>query len=165
MKKIILIAVAALLLGGGGFAAYTFFGAKSAEAALTDDAKANEAKEAEDAKTKAEENAKVAFVKMDPLTLPVINKNGVVQIVNISVTLEVADAEKAKEIEKFSPRLKDAYIQEMYGALGSKVAMTSNGIVDVSIVKERLQAITVKVLGEEGGVRSVLLQAIQQRKA
>ena len=40
---------------------------------------------------------------MDPLTLPVVNEKGVVQIINISITLEAADAEAAKEIEKIRP--------------------------------------------------------------
>lgn len=165
MKKIILIAVALLLLGGGGFAAYMFFGAKTAEASVDATKLDNESKQAEDAAKKAEADSKVAFVKLDPLTLPVVGKNGVIQIINISVTLEVEDAEKAKEIEKFAPRLKDAFIQDMYGALSNNSAMTPNGVVEVNAVKERLNKITVKVLGEEGGVKDVLLQAVQQRKA
>ncbi|HAJ90117.1 MAG TPA: flagellar basal body-associated FliL family protein [Rhodospirillaceae bacterium] len=164
MKKIILIVVALLLLGGGGFAAFTFFGGKSAEASIDPKHAAKDKSEAETAASKKETDAKVAFVKMDPLTLPVVNKNGVVQIVNISITLEVEDAEKAKEIEKFTPRLKDAYIQDMYGALGSAAALTSNGVVEVNTVKKRLNAVTQKVLGNDS-VRDVLLQAVQQRKA
>jgi hypothetical protein len=53
----------------------------------------------------------------------------------------------------------------MYGALSSNTAMTNNGVVEVNIVKERLNKITAKVLGEKGGVKDVLLQAVQQRKA
>ncbi len=164
MKKIIMIAVAALLLGGGGFAAYMFFGGNAAEASVDPTKQTEDAKKAEEAQKKAEEDAKVAFVKMDPLTLPVVSQTGVVQIINISVTLEVADAEKAKEVEKFSPRLKDAYIQELYGSLSNKVAMSDSGVVEVNVVKERLNKVTAKVLGNES-VRNVLLQAVQQRKA
>ncbi len=165
MKKIILMVVALLLLSGGGFAAYTFFGGKTAEASLTDGEKKSQQTQADEAKKKAEENAKASFVKIDPLTLPVIDKTGIVQIINISITLEIEDPEKAKEIEKFTPRLKDAYIQEMYGTLSNKVAMDKNGIVDVGVIKDRLHKITIKVLGEDGGVKDVLLQAVQQRKA
>lgn len=165
MKKIIMIVVALVLLGGGGFAAFTFFAGSSAEASLPDEKKSADAKKAEDAKKKSEQDAIVAFVKMDPLTLPVVNKDGIVQIINISVTLEVENPEKAKEIEKFTPRLKDAFIQDMYGALSTKTGMSEKGVIDVEVVKSRLHKITTKVLGEEGGVRDVLLQAIQQRKA
>lgn len=164
MKKIILIVVAMLLLGGGGFAAFTFLGGKSAEASVDPKQATKDKSASETAASKKEADAKVTFVKMDPLTLPVVNKNGVVQIVNISITLEVEDPEKAKEIEKFTPRLKDAYIQDMYGALSSATALTESGVVEVNTVKKRLNAITQKVLGNDS-VRDVLLQAVQQRKA
>ncbi|MBL8642253.1 MAG: flagellar basal body-associated FliL family protein [Alphaproteobacteria bacterium] len=164
MKKIILIVVAMLLLGGGGFAAFTFFGGKAAQASVDPKQEAKDKSKAESSESKKQDDAKVAFVKIDPLTLPIVNKKGVVQIVNISITLEVEDAEKAKEIEKFTPRLKDAYIQDMYGALGSALALTETGVVEVNTVKKRLNAVTQKVLGNDS-VRDVLLQAVQQRKA
>lgn len=165
MKKIIIIVVALLLLGGGGFAAFTFFAGSKAEASLTTEKMSADAKKAEEAKKKSEADATVAFVKIDPLTLPVVSKDGIIQIINISVTLEVDNPEKAKEIEKFAPRLKDAFIQDMYGALSTKTGMSDKGVIDVEIVKKRLNKITVKVLGSESGVRDVLLQAVQQRKA
>lgn len=163
MKKIIIIVVALLLLGGAGFAAFTFFGGKTAVASIDPKQASKDNEKAEHNKSKAEIDAMVTFVKIDPLTLPVVNKTGVVQIVNISITLEVEDAEKAKDVERFAPRLKDAYIQDMYGALSSTTAMT-DGVVNVEVVKERLQAITEKIMGEDV-VRDVLLQAVQQRKA
>jgi flagellar FliL protein len=163
MKKIIIIVVAMLLLGGGGFAAFTFLGGKTAEASVDPKQTAKDKKKSESNKSKAETDALVSFVKMDPLTLPVVDKTGVVQIVNISITLEVENAEKAKEVEKFAPRLKDAYIQDMYGALSSTQAM-NQGVVDVEAVKKRLNAVTQKIMGEDI-VRDVLLQAVQQRKA
>ncbi|HPQ50448.1 MAG: flagellar basal body-associated FliL family protein [Alphaproteobacteria bacterium] len=161
MKKGILILVALLLLGGIGGGAYMFFG-KSAEASVSPGDLNDQAKKELNDKEKAEADSKVAFVKMDPLTLPVVNEKGVVQIINISITLEAADAEAAKEIEKFAPRLKDAYIQDMYGVLGRKGAVNAEGIVQVNKVKERLNKITTKVMGAEK-VRDVLLQAVQQR--
>ncbi len=163
MKKIILVIVALLLLGGGGFAAFTFLGGKSAEASVDPQQASEDKKLAEEGKSKAETDAMVTFVKIDPLTLPVVDKNGVVQIVNISITLEVGDAEKAKDVERFAPRLKDAYIQDMYGALSSTTAMTQ-GVVNVEVVKKRLNAVTQKIMGNDS-VRDVLLQAVQQRKA
>lgn len=162
MKKIILIVVALLLVAGIGGGAYMFFG-KSAEASVSPGDLSDQAKKAEADKKKAEADAKVAFVKMDPLNLPVVSDNGVVQIINISVTLEAADAESAKEVEKFLPRLKDAFIQDMYGALSTKKTVTADGIVEVNHIKERLNAVTARVLGPDK-VTDVLLQAVQQRK-
>ena len=159
-----MIVVAMILLGGGGFAAFTFLGGKSAQASIDPKQAAKGQSNAETAAAKKASDAKVTFVKIDPLTLPIVNKSGVVQIVNISITLEVEDAEKAKEIERFTPRLKDAYIQDMYGALGSATALTTSGVIEVNTVKKRLNAVTEKVLGNDS-VRDVLLQAVQQRKA
>lgn len=164
MKKIILIFVALLLLGGGGYAAFMFLGGKSAEASIDPTQATKDAEEAEKNKSKEEIDATVSFYKMDALTLPVVSKDGIVQIINISVTLEVVDPEEAKTVEKFAPRLKDAYIQDMYGALGSKVAMSKNGVIEVEVVKKRLLAVTEKILGNKS-VRDVLLQSVQQRKA
>jgi len=164
MKKIIVMFVALLLLGGGGFAAFTFLGGKTAEASVDPKQASKDKEKSESNSSKAEIDAMVVFVKMDPLVLPIISKSGIVQIVNISLTLEVEDAEKAKEIEKFAPRLKDAYIQDMYGALSTKTAMTENGVVEVNIIKKRLHEVTIKVMGNEN-VRDVLLQAVQQRKS
>ncbi len=165
MKKILLTIVALILIGGVGTTAYLFFG-KPAQASVSAENLSSEAKKAAVDKKKSEEDAKVAFVKMDPLTLPVVNDQGVVQIINISVTLEAVDAEAAKDIERFAPRLKDAYIQNMYGLLGKKGpagAIDANGVVEVNHVKERLHMITTKILGEEK-VRDVLLQSVQQRR-
>ncbi len=163
MKKGILILVALLLLGGIGGAAYMFFGTTAQASISPGDLSEQAQKELTD-KEKAEADAKVAFVKLDPLVLPVVNEKGVIQVINISITLEAIDAEAAKEIEKFAPRLKDAYIQDMYGALSGKGVLSPDGVIEVNRVKERLNKITAKVLGDKK-VRSVLLQAVQQRPA
>ena len=163
MKKLVMILVALLLLGGGGAGAYFYFN-KAAVASVDPKDLEKAAKKELTGKEKAEADAKVTFVKIDPLVLPVVNKDGVVQIVNIVVTLEVADPEVAKEIEKFTPRLKDAFIQDMYGSLSNKTATDINGVIEVNQIKARLNKITAKVLGEDK-VKDVLLQAIQQRKA
>jgi flagellar FliL protein len=168
MKKIIMLVVALLLVGGIGAGAYFYLNNPAeASADATDDVvKGKEAKAKKELteQEKLEADAKVAFVKMDPLTLPVIDKSGVVQVINIVVTLEAVNPEIAKEIERFAPRLKDAYIQGMYGALSKKTSMDSAGVLNIDAVKEKLNKITTKVLGEDK-VNNVLIQAVQQRKA
>lgn len=161
MKKIMLLLVALLLLGGVGAAVYLYFG-KTAEASVSEgDLDTQKKKELTD-QEKAEADAKVAFVKIDPLTLPVVGENGVVQIINISITLEAVDPEVAKEIERVAPRLKDAYIQDMYGALERKGSLNEEGVLKVNRVKDRLNTITEKILGKDK-VNNVLIQAVQQR--
>jgi len=98
---------------------------------------------------------------MSPLVLPIVDKNGVSQVVSIVISLEVKDPESAKEVEKFTPRLKDAYIQDMYGALTRQAAM-EGGVVQVGYIKSRLNKVTAKIMGQDK-VRDVLLQVVQQR--
>jgi flagellar FliL protein len=161
MKKLIVAVVALLLLGGVGFAAYTYFGTP-AEAAAVEGDKADAATKEQAGKDKAAADAAIAFVKMDSLVLPIVGKNGVSQVINLSVTLEVKDELTAKEIEKLTPRLRDAFIQDMYGVLTQKSAM-ADGVVQVDFIKARLNKMTEKVLGPDK-VKDVLLQTLQQRK-
>jgi flagellar FliL protein len=164
MKKILLGLVALALLGGVGFGAYMFFG-KPAEAAVSAESKEGE-KAAEEHAAKEGEGgpgAVAEFVKMDPLVLPIVDNNGVSQVVNLVIALEVDSPEKAKEVERLLPRLKDAYIQDLYGVLTRQAAM-DGGILQVGYIKMRLNKITVKILGEDR-VKDVLLQTVQQRPA
>ena len=59
------------------------------------------------------------------------------------------------------PRLKDAYIHDMYGVLSRKASM-SGGLVKTEDLKERLNKISNKVLGEDK-INGVLLQVVSQR--
>lgn len=163
MKIIIFGLLAILLMGGGAAGAYFFF-AKPAEAA----APVNEAKKAEhDAKAKkAEEGAEGAaaaqFVQLAPMILPIIDDEGVSQTVSLVVSIEVPDEATAKEVKQMSPRLQDAFLQEMYGTLNQKNAMDDSGMIRVAAIKSRLNKVSVKVLGQDK-VNGVLLQVLQQR--
>lgn len=151
MKKLVIAAIALLLVGGGGFGAYMFFN-KPAEA--------TESKEIAQA-AEAVEALPPSYVELKPLVLPVLDRNGVSQIISIIVSLEVENPEKAAKAEALKPRLTDAYIQAMYGALSSKTVM-EGGVLQVGTIKTKLNAITTKVLGKDQ-VKDVLLQVVQQR--
>lgn len=154
--------IAVVLLGGGAAGAYFYFD-KPAEAA---GGPVDETKKAEhDAKVEeAKEGASVAaqeFVPLDVLILPVIDETGVTQTITMVVSIEVPDKTTADEVKRLSPRLKDAYIQDMYGALNRKNSL-HNGVLQVAHIKERLNRVTAKVLGPEK-VNDVLLEVVQQR--
>lgn len=102
------------------------------------------------------------YLQMDPLNLPVITTKGLTQQVSILVSLEV-DFGKKEAIDRYKPRLTDAYIQDLYGALGAGFALIHGDVVDVRKIKERLAAVTGKVLGPDHKVNNVLLQVLQQR--
>lgn len=61
------------------------------------------------------------------------------------------------------PKLADAYLQELYGALGNGRAFMKGKVVDVGALKDMLSRITARVLGEEK-IHDVLLQVVQQHQ-
>lgn len=167
MRMVIIAVVALLVLGGGGAAAYFYFLNPAQAAAggeeVGDAAKAHdEAKKAEGSGGHGEGGA-VEYVKLDPLILPIIDNNGVTQVISLVVAIEVSSAEDKDTVTKLVPRITDAFIQDMYGELGKQAAM-KGGVIQVSVIKERLNQITAKVLGSDIHT-DVLLQVVQQRPA
>jgi flagellar FliL protein len=158
--RIILIAIVGLLvLGGAGAGAYFYF-KHPAEAAVGDTEEHQAAKEAKAEKGEHGE-AKFQYVELDPLILPIVDARGVSQTVSMIVVLQVPDADAAAEVNQMAPRLKDAYIQDMYGVLNKHAAL-QGGVVQVGMIKSRLNEISQRVMGE-GVVDDVLLQVVQQR--
>ncbi len=141
---------------GVGLGTYFFFSGSQAVASLDAKAEVKHSEKLEKAKSKDSE-----FVELQPLILPIIDRDGVSQVVSIVVALEVTNKSNTEIVEKLSPKLKDAYIQEMYGALNRKAAF-EGGVVQVGIIKHKLNKITDGVLGN-GIVEDVLLQVVQQR--
>jgi flagellar FliL protein len=156
MKKISLLVFAILLLAGGA-GLYSFLNkpAQAANDAVSHEEKADKKSE----ETHAAEA--VSFIEMKPLVLPILDKNGVSQVVSLVVSLEVSNEEAKKEVERLSPRLTDAYIQDMYGTLSRQAAM-EGGLLQVNYIKDRLNRVTQSVIGEDK-VKDVLLQVVQQR--
>lgn len=162
MKMILIAAIALLVLGGGGAGAYFYF-LQPAEAAAG--AEVGELHEEEKHAKKDDHGddhgGHGEFVEMDPLILPIVDNNGVSQIINVVIAIEVIDAKGVEKVEKMKPRLKDAYIQDMYGVLNKHAAL-KGGVLQVSFIKKRLNKISMKVLGEDV-FSDVLLQVVQQR--
>lgn len=156
MKVALLALVAILVLGGGAGGAYFYFGQK-AEASVGETGDHTSAKEAKK-KSKPEH---LAFVEMDPLILPIVDADGVNQLVSLVIVLQVHDEKQKAEVTAQMPRIKDAYIQDMYGVLNKHVAV-KDGVIQVSIIKEKLNTASERILGEDV-VQDVLLQVVQQR--
>jgi len=102
----------------------------------------------------------VHFVEMSPLIIPVINSHGVTQMISLVIAVEVDSQEKADRVTKYSPRLTDAYLSDLYGAFSHD--MPDNDMIPVAYLKERLNKMSTKILGEDV-VADVLLQVLQQR--
>ncbi|MDH5722823.1 MAG: hypothetical protein OEY94_05835 [Alphaproteobacteria bacterium] len=103
----------------------------------------------------------VEFVKLDPLILPIIDSNGINQVVSLVVSLEVSSINDAEKVRKMKPKLTDSYIQNMYGMLNEQVAL-QDGVLQVALIKRRLVIVTKEIMGDDI-VHDVLLQVVQQR--
>jgi len=103
------------------------------------------------------------YLQLNPMILPIITAKGLTQQVSLIVSLEIDYGQKEK-FSSYEPRLIDAYIQDLYGALGAGHALMQDNLVDVRKIKLRLSSVTEMVLGSNLKVHDVLLQVIQQRK-
>lgn len=157
MKIAILAIVAILVLGGGAGGAYFYFN-QQAEASIGEEGAHVAAKEVK----KDSKPAHLAFVEMDPLILPIIDAQGINQLVSLVIVLQVHDEKQKAEVTAQIYRIKDAYIQDMYGSLNKNVAI-KDGVLQVDILKQRLSAASNRVLGDDV-VSDVLLQVVQQRQ-
>ncbi|MEM6812413.1 MAG: flagellar basal body-associated FliL family protein [Pseudomonadota bacterium] len=163
MKIVLMVIMAALLVGAGGAGGY-FFTQKQAVASYSSAGEISKEQQQADkyARMSAEEAAKhLRFVKMDPIILPIIDQNGVSQVVTLVVSLEVNGDENQEFAKAMAPRLKDAYIQDMYGVLNRKASL-DGGVIKVDKLKNRLNRVSAEILGENR-VNEVLLQVVNQR--
>ena len=154
----------ALMLAGGGAAGGYFFFQNSAVASagpVNELAHAEKMKREAKAKHASKEAKDLKFVKLEPLILPIIDNIGVTQVVTLVVVLEVNGSDAASKAQMYAPRLKDAFIQDMYGVLNRKASL-EGGVIKVDQLKARLNRATKKVLGENQ-VNDVLLQVVQQK--
>lgn len=147
MKTLVIIVLAVVLLGGG--AAGWFFFLK------------------EEPDQMAEEVVEVlppaapVYVRFNPLQLPLIGDDGIEQVIDIIVALEVADNAAADKVIAMAPRLNDAILRDLYGVLHTSRIMR-NGIVNVNAVKQRIVAVAQGIMGEEL-VKDALVQGVAQR--
>lgn len=156
MRLILIAVVALLVLGGGGAGAYYYFNTQAQAAA-------NAGKAVEKADKKDHSESKdVEYVRLDPLILPVIDSEGLTQVVTLVVAIEVTNKKDTELVQRLIPRITDAMIQEMYGQMGKNAL--KDGAIQVDYIKARLNKISTKVIGADI-INGVLLQVVQQRPA
>lgn len=160
MKILVFLIAAIVLVGAGAGGSYMFLH-NPANASVPDQAAVDKEEANKEAAAKGEEHMGHEFVQLDPLILPVVGQNGVDEVVSMVIVIEVKDPEKKAMVTKLQPRLKDAYIQGLYGMLNKHVAL-QGGVLQVGMVKEKLAAISAQVLGDDV-VADVLLDVVQQR--
>jgi flagellar FliL protein len=151
----ILLAIAILSATGAG--TYVYFG--SGKAAAAEGAGHGSNHSLKGNKRKSDDSFE--FVEISPLMFPVIDKNGSHQMISLVVAVEVRDQHSAEMVTRLTPRLNDAYIQNLYGYLNNYVTM-NGGPIHIGELKKRLRGVTADVIGKDS-FNDVLLQVVQQR--
>lgn len=146
--KIVVIILLVIILAGGGAAGWFFFLKEDPDAAT------------EEVVEELPPSPPV-YVRFNPLQLPLIGDDGIEQVIDIIVALEVPDQAAADLVIAMAPRLNDAILRDLYGVLHTSRIMR-NGIVNVSAVKQRIVTVTQNLMGEDV-VSDALVQGVAQR--
>jgi hypothetical protein len=101
------------------------------------------------------------YFKVGPLAVPILKNGKIDQYLVLVVSLEVASAEALAEVEKRKPAITDAYLTALYGTLYAGKGLRG-GLVDVDVVRNKLDAANKKVL-PDGTVTNIFLEQVQQR--
>jgi hypothetical protein len=100
------------------------------------------------------------FVDIQPIILPVIERNAVTRQVGIVVTLELADGERPDAVEPKRRQLTDAFIRELHTLYAWR--SSSNRIVDEQLIKRRLLRVADAVIGQ-GIVHAILVKQLLEQ--
>ena len=148
MKTVVILVLVLVLLGGGGAAGWFFF--------LKEDPEAVTEEVVEQAPP-----APPVYVRFNPLQLPLIGDDGIDQVIDIIVALEVPDDAAADQVIAMAPRLNDAILRDLYGVLHTSRIMR-DGVVNVNAIKQRIVVVAQGIMGEEL-VSDALVQGVAQR--
>ncbi|HYD98155.1 MAG TPA: hypothetical protein VEH84_02110 [Alphaproteobacteria bacterium] len=151
MVKLILFALIGLLLigGGGGGAYWWFYMQPPPDPAAEAAAKA------------AEPQPPPIFANLKPVVVPVIRQDKVEALVTVIASVQIASADDASRLVLLQPRLTDAMIVELTGALSKRSAM-KDGRVDAAVIKHHVALAARRVAGEET-IKDVLVQIVNQQ--
>lgn len=103
------------------------------------------------------------YVQLDPIIIPVIQRDGLQQVISMVVVIEAKSASLAQDVRDKKPKLADAFLSDMYGTF-SRPSNMNDGVVKISELKTRMVQIAAEILGPDV-VQDVLLQVLQQRPA
>lgn len=151
MKLIVIVVIVVVLLAGGGGAAYFFrdalFGEEGGQPA---------------AKMPIEKTPDILFVDLETLNIAVIHNRRIEKHVVLQVSLEVVDEDARAIVSKSLPRIKDAFIKDMYDFYAYQTP--GKGGVNVEVIKRRLKR-TVDEVMKDNSVKDVLIQGAIERES
>lgn len=100
------------------------------------------------------------FVDIQPIVLPVIERDAVTRQVGIVVTLELTGGQRADDVEPKRRQLTDAFIRELHTIYGWRSG--SDRVVDQELIKHRLLITADTVLGR-GVVHAILIRQLLEQ--
>jgi len=102
------------------------------------------------------------FVDLEPIVLPVIERNRVTRQIGIMLTLELVDGQPAQAIdEEKRLRLMDAFVRELHLIYSAR--STAERVVDENVLKQRLLRTADGVLGK-GVVHAILVRRLVEQR-
>lgn len=153
MKLVIIIVSVVLLLAGGG-AAFFFLQGQDPDAPGSQ----------KTAETGEQSNASADPVYLDVknLVIPIIRNREIQKYVLFRITLEMHDKNTKDEVRLVFPRLKDAFIKDLFDYYAYRTP--GAGGINVNAVRRRLKRASDRTVGK-GKVKNVLIQGAFERAA
>ncbi|WP_035694149.1 hypothetical protein [Azospirillum halopraeferens] len=148
MKAIVLLVIGLALLGGAGYGGWMLY-----QKYIVGEAES-------DVPPPPPPPPVTSYVRMKPVVVPVIGQNRVSQFITVVVTIEVVAA-KAPIAQSNVPRLEDAFITTLYGAVDDRSILKGELIVIPTLKAKLIEAAT-KTVGSDV-VHDVLIQVVTQR--
>lgn len=162
MKKIIIIVVVILLLAGGGAAAFFFLQQEETGTVAGEAGEAGEAgQDQAGAQLEAKKTDDPNYLDMENLAIPIIRNRRIEKHVILKVSLEMVDEDTLDFARPYMPRLKDAFIKDLYDYYSYQ---SPGPKINTEAIKGRLKEAGDKVVGR-GKIQKVLIQAAFQRSA
>jgi len=159
MKKIIIIVVVILLLAGGGAAAFFFL--QQEETSTAADEAGEPGPDSGNVQVEAKKKDDPNYLDMENLAIPIIRNRRIEKHVILKVSLEMMDEDSLEDARPYMPRLKDAFIKDLYDYYSYQ---TPGAKINTAAIKGRLKEAGDRVVGS-GKIRKILIQAAFQRSA
>ncbi len=159
MNKIIIIVVVILLLAGGGAAAFFFLQQEEISTAVGETGETEQDQSGVQVEAKKTDDPN--YLDMENLAIPIIRNRRIEKHVILKVSLEMMDEDALDDAKPYMPRLKDAFIKDLYDYYSYQSPGTK---INRAAIKGRLKEAGDKVVGR-GKIRKVLIQAAFQRSA
>ena len=104
------------------------------------------------------EDLPAEYIDMQPLTIPLLQENGLAATVQITLKLEARGKENEALVKKNLPVIKDAFLQDMYSFLPR--LLKDQERLDAYVLKRRFELIAGRTLKPEGTISGVLIQSV-----